>query len=99
MEHADRDRAAKRLHRERQCNDRAEGSRQRGKRCERPREEPLLAPGVVHGGDGQEKKQGFGVHGGLYLFGVLLDALTFGALCFLVLLPMRPNTKKRIPPE
>jgi len=42
---------------------------------------------------------GFGVHGGLYLFGVLLDALTFGALSFLVLLLMRRSTKKRIPPE
>jgi len=42
---------------------------------------------------------GFGVHGGLYLFGVLLDTLAFGALCFLALLLMRRGTKKRIPRE
>jgi len=42
---------------------------------------------------------GFGVHGGLYLFGVLLNALLFGALCFCALLLVQRITKRRSPPE
>jgi hypothetical protein len=42
---------------------------------------------------------GFGVHGGLYLVGVLLDALTFATLCFSVLLLVWRSARKRILPE
>ena len=38
---------------------------------------------------------GLGVHGGLYLFGVLLDAFTIGTLCFLVLILLRRGTTRR----
>ncbi len=37
---------------------------------------------------------GFNVHGGLYLFGVLLNALFFGALCFCGLFFLQRITRK-----
>ncbi len=37
---------------------------------------------------------GFGVHGGLYLFGALLNALLFGALCFCGLFLLQRITRK-----
>jgi hypothetical protein len=39
---------------------------------------------------------GFGVHGGLYLFGLLLDTLIFATLCFSVLFLIRRSANKRI---
>jgi hypothetical protein len=43
---------------------------------------------------------GFGsVHGGSYLFGVLANALLFGAFCLCALLLVQRITKRRNPPE